>query len=174
MNQKTCRSSRDRESNVGPPTSHKFRGLCWRSAPPGVHPNTIGLYGRVVAHFGRWLSPQHVAPRQIRPPHVDRFLQQHLPRCHCPQPVVRSFPVCRGALHSFLDFLRRERWIPDPPKRAPRLRAADRLLLEFDQHLDRVQGLSVVTRRARRRYAREWLEWQFGRRRLRWSTPQAP
>jgi hypothetical protein len=98
------------------------------------------------------------------------FFQKHLPRCHCPQPVVRSFPVCRGALHGFLDFLRRERWIPVPPKRVPRLRAADRLLLEFDQHLDRVQGLAVVTRRARRRYAREWLEWQFGRRRLLWSN----
>jgi site-specific recombinase XerD len=72
---------------------------------------------------------------------------------------------------NFWDFLRRERWIPDPPKRAPRLRTTDRLVLEFDQHLDRVQGLSVVTRRARRRHAREWLEWQFGRR-LRWSTLQ--
>jgi len=44
------------------------------------------------------------------------------------------------------------------------------LLVEFDQHLDRVQGLSAVTRRARRRYAWEWLERQFGRRRLRWHS----
>jgi integrase/recombinase XerD len=89
-----------------------------------------------------------------------------LPRCHCAAPVVRNFSLCSGALHGFLDFLRLEQWIPDPPKRAPRLRAADRLLLEFDRHLDRVQGLSVLTRRARRRYAREFLDSQFGRRRL--------
>ena len=153
MDQKSCRNSRAAESNVGPQLHISFEAFAGDLRRRGYHPNTIGLYGRVVAHFGRWLSPQHVTPRQIRPPHVDRFLQQHLPRCHCPQPVVRSLPVCRGALHGFLDFLRRERWIPVPRKRVPRLRAADRLLLEFDQHLDHVQGLSVVTRRARRRYA---------------------
>jgi integrase len=32
--------------------------------------------------------------------------------------------------------------------------------------MDRVQGLSAVTRRARSRYAREFLDWKFGRRRL--------
>jgi len=172
MNQKTCRSRCDCESKVGRQLHITFEAFAGDLRRRGYHANTVGLYGRVVAHFGRWLLQQHVAPRQIRPPHVDWFLQEHLPRCHCPPPVVRSFPVCRGALHNFWDFLRRERWIPDPPKRASRLRTADRLLLEFDQHLDRVQGLAVVTRRARRRYAREWLEWQFGRRRLRWSTLQ--
>lgn len=170
MNQKPCRSSRGRDSNVGRQLHISFEAFAGDLRRRGYHPNTIGVYGRVVAHFGRWLSPQHIVPRQIRQTHVEAFLHRHLPRCHCPQPVVRSFPVCRGALHSFGDFLRRERWIPVPRKRAPRLRAADRLLLEFDQHLDRVQGLSVVTRRARRRYAREWLEWQFSRRRLRWGT----
>jgi site-specific recombinase XerD len=172
MNQQTCRSRCDCESKVGCQLHITFEAFAGDLRRRGYYPNTMGLYGRVVAHFGRWLLQQQVAPRQIRSPHIDRFLQQHLSRCHCPQPVVRSSPVCRAALHNFWDFLRRERWIPDPPKRAPRLRTADRLLLEFDQHLDRVQGLSVVTRRARRRYAREWLEWQFGRRRLRWSTLQ--
>ena len=170
MNQKSCRSSWAAESNVGPQLHISFEACAGDLRRRGYHPNTIGVYGRVLAHFGRWLSPQHVAPRQIRPPHVDRFLRKHLPRCHCPQPAIRSFALCRGALHCFLDFLRRERWIPDPPTRAPRLRAAERLLVEFDQHLDRVQGLSAVTRRARRRYAREWLERQFGRRRLRWHS----
>lgn len=172
MNQKSCRSSRAAESNVGPQLHISFEAFAGDLRRRGYHPNTMGLYGRVVAHFGRWLLPQQVTPRQIRPLHVERFLRQHLPRCHCAQPVVRSYAVCRGALHGFMDFLRRERWIPDWTQRTPRLRAADRLLLEFDQHLDRVQGLAVITRRARRRYAREWLASQFGRRRLRWSTLQ--
>lgn len=170
MNQKPCRSSRDRESNVGRQLHISFEAFAGDLRRRGYHPNTMGLYGRVVAHFGRWLSPQDIVPRQIREAHVAAFLHRHLSRCHCPQPAIRSFPLCRGALHSFLDFLRRERWIPDPPKRAPRLWAADRLLVEFDQHLDRVQGLAVVTRRARRRYAREFLDWEFGRRRLRLRT----
>jgi site-specific recombinase XerD len=42
--------------------------------------------------------------------------------------------------------------------------------LEFDQYLDAVQGLSVLTRRARRRYAREFLAEQFGGRRVQIST----
>jgi site-specific recombinase XerD len=172
MNQKPCRTRNDRDSKVGRQLHISFEAFAGDLRRRGYYPNTVGLYGRVVAHFGRWLSPQQVTPRQIRPLHVERFLRLHLPRCHCPQPVVRSLAVCRGALHVFLDFLRRERWIPDRPKRSPRLRAADRLLLEFDQHLDRVQGLAVITRRARRRYAREWLTSQFGHRRLGWSTLQ--
>jgi len=119
MNQKSCQSSRAGESNVGFQLHISFEAFAGDLRRRGYHPNTMGLYGRVVAHFGRWLSPQHVTPRQIRPTHVDR------------------------------------------------------LLLEFDQHLDRVQGLAVVTRRARQRYAREFLEWEFGRRRLRLRTLRA-
>jgi hypothetical protein len=166
MNEKLCRNVRARDASA----SREFHiisdsyacDLCRR----GYAIITIGLYCRIVAHLGRWLARRQVAPRQIRPPHVDGFLQHHLPRCHCTPPAVRNYSICRGALHGFLDFLRRERLIPDPPKRVHRLRAADRLLVELDQHLDRVQGLSALTRRARRRYAREFLEAQFGRRRL--------
>lgn len=130
----------------------------------GYAPSTVSLYRRVVEHFGQWLQRRQVALRQIRPAHGEGFLE-HLSRCHCRQPVVRSFAPCRATLHRFLEFLRRSGFIPDPPKKVPVLRAADRLLAEFDQHQERVQGLSVLTRRARQRYAREFLEAQFGRRR---------
>jgi site-specific recombinase XerD len=65
-----------------------------------------------------------------------------------------------------LVFLHRSGLVPAPLKRVPVLGAVDRLLAAFDHHMDRVQGLSVLTRRARRRYAREFLEAQFHRRRL--------
>jgi hypothetical protein len=167
MNQKLCRDACDREENAGHQVHIISEAFACDLRSRGYATSTIDLYGRIVAHFGRWLSLRQVARRQIRPHHVDGFLRQHLPRCQCVTPAVRSFPLCRGALHGFLDFLRRERWIPNPPKRAPRLRAADRLLIEFDEHLDRVHGLSVVTRQARRRYAREWLDGPFGPQRLR-------
>lgn len=166
MNQKLCRCARAREASAGYQVHIISEAFACDLRSRGYAISTIGLYGRIVAHFGRWLSQRQVAPRQIRPPHVDGFLHHHLPRCHCDPPVVRDASLCRGALHAFLDFLRRERLIPDPPRRAPRLRAAGRLLVEFDQHLDRVQGLSALTRRARRRSVREFLEAQFGRRRL--------
>jgi len=170
MNQKLCRDAWDREENAGHQVHIISEAFACDLRSRGYATSTIGLYGRIVAHFGRWLSQRQVAPRQIRPFHVDGFLQQHLPRCHCVPPVVHTLSHCRRALYGFLDFLRRWRWIPDPPKSAPCLRAADRLVVEFDQHLDRVQGLSVVTRQARRRYAREWLDGQFGRQRLRLRT----
>ena len=166
MNEKRCHNARARDASA----SCQFHIISDTYACDlrrrGYASSTIGLYCPIVAHFGRWLARRQVALRQIRPHHVDGFLQHHLPRCHCSPPVRRNFSICRGALHGFLDFLQRERLIPDPPKRVPRLLAADRLLVEFEQHLDRVQGLSALTRRARRRYAREFLEAQFGRRRL--------
>lgn len=170
MNQKPCRSACDPAENAG----HQFHIISEAFAGDlrsrGYATGTIGLYGQIVTHFGRWLSRRQINPRQIRSHHVDGFLQQHLRRCHCAPPVVRSFSICRAALHGFLDFLRRAGRIPDPPKRAPRLRASERLLIEFDEHLDRVRGLSLLTRQARRRYARELLEGQFGRRGLRLRT----
>ena len=166
MNQKLCHNARARDASA----SRQFHIISDSYACDlrrrGYAISTVGLYCRIAAHFGRWLARRQVAPRQIRPPHVDAFLRHHLPRCHCAPPAVRNHSICRGALHGFLGFLRRERLIPDPPKRVPRLRAADRLLIEFEQHLDRVQGLSALTRRARRRYAHEFLDAQFGRRRL--------
>jgi integrase/recombinase XerD len=166
MNQKPYRSACDREDNAGHQVHIISEAYACDLRSQGYATSTISLYGRIVAHFGRWLWERQVAPRQIRPPHVDGFLQRHLSRCRCNPPVVRSVPLCRRALHGFLNFLHRERLLPDPPKRAPRMRPADRLLLKFDQHLDRVQGLSVLTRRARRRYAGEFLDAQFGGRRL--------
>jgi len=142
MKQKPIRSARDDEKNTGNQFHIISEAFACDLRSRGYATSTIGLYGRIVAHFGEWLSQQQVTPQQIRLLHVDGFLQQHLPRCHCDPPVVRNFPLCRGALNGFLNFLHREQWVPDPPKTAPRLTTADRLLLEFDQHLDRVQGLS--------------------------------
>jgi integrase/recombinase XerD len=166
MNQKPFREARDGEENTGNQLHIISEAFARNLRGRGYATSTIGLYRRIVAHFGGWLSKRRVTPQRIRRPHLDRFLQRHLPRCRCDPPEVRNLAVCRGALNGFLNFLRRERWIPDPPKKVPRFTAADRLLAEFDQHLDRVQGLSVLTRRARRRYAREFLDARHGRRRL--------
>jgi len=167
MNEKLCRNVCARDASASRQFHIISDSYTCDLRRRGYAISTIGLYCRIVAHFGRWLARRQVAPRQVRPLHVDGFLQHHLPRCRCAPPAVRNYSICRGALHGFLDFLRRERLIPDPPKQVPRLRAADRLLVELDQHLDQVQGLSALTRRARRRYAREFLDAQFGRRRLR-------
>jgi site-specific recombinase XerD len=166
MNQKLCRHARAREAGAGDQVHIISEAFACDLRTRGYANSTIGTYCRIAGHFGRWLCQRQIWPKKIRPAHVEGFLRRHLSRCHCDPPVVRSTSLCRGALHRFLDFLRREQLIPDPPERAPRLKAADRLFIKFDQHLDRVQGLAALTRQARGRYAREFLEAQFGRRRL--------
>jgi hypothetical protein len=172
MNENSFRKARDGGEKTGSQLHIISEAFACDLRSRGYATSTIGVYRRIVAHFAGWLSKQRVRPRDIRSPHIDSFLRKHLPRCHCAPPVVRNFLACRGALHCFLSFLRRGRWIPRPPKTAPRFTAIDRLLVEFEQHLDRVQGLSVLTRRARGRYARELLEALFGRRRLPIETLQ--
>jgi site-specific recombinase XerD len=60
-----------------------------------------------------------------------------------------------------MDTLRRHGFGSCPRPRAVRLTAADRLVEQFDHHLDRVCGLAACTRRARQRYARQFLSWRF-------------
>ena len=166
MGKKRSRRSGVRGGNTGGQLHIIFEDFPSDLRARGYAPGTVGLYGRVAAHFGRWLQRRRLSPRQIRKAHVEAFLERHLSRCHCRGPTRKSYSLCHAALHCLLEFLRRGGLIVDPTERAPVLRAADRLVLEFDRHLDRVQGLSVLTRRARRRYATELMEARFGRRRL--------
>ena len=58
-------------------------------------------------------------------------------------------------------------YLPEPWEKIPPLTQTDRLILAFDQHLERVHGLSAATRRHRRAYAKVFLSWRFGRHDLR-------
>lgn len=130
-------------------------------------PDAVRSYSRAVEHFGRWLCENGIRPCRIVPIHICTFLKSHLPRCRCPTPRGKSFGLCRAALGRFIEFLRQSRILADHSKTRTALMGADRLILAFDQHLDRAQGLSETTRRARRRYARELLAWRFGKKPLR-------
>ena len=155
MNQTTCRSRCDCESKGERQlhiTFEAFAGDLRRCGYPPIpwacmvewwHTSDDGFCSSMSPH-GRFAHPMLIG-----------FSSSIYPDAIAFNLWSKASPVCRGALHNFWYFLRRERWIPDPPKRVPRLRTADRLLLEFDQHLDRVQGLAVVTRRARRRVGGE-------------------
>jgi integrase/recombinase XerD len=128
--------------------------------------NTIHFYVQAVEHFGRWLQQRRILVHAIREDHARRFLFQHLPRCACPIPAARSFRTCRAAIGRLMDTLHRHGFASSPKPRPLRLNATDRLLEQFDHHLDRVCGLSASTRRARQRYARRFLSWRFKRGRL--------
>jgi site-specific recombinase XerD len=136
----------------------------------GYSPSAVRSYGGVANHFGRWLCKGGIRPCRIVPIHLGTFLRSHLPRCHCPNPGCKSFGLCRAALGCFIGFLRRSCILTEEGKTRVVLTGADRLIRAFDEHLERVQGLTATTRRARRRYARELLVWRFGKKPLRMRT----
>lgn len=124
--------------------------------------NTIQQCTQAVEHFGGWLRRRGVAAKNIRADHVRRFLSQHLRHCHCPMPAANTLRTCRAAIQRLMDSLHRHGVVrpTDRPKTARQ--GVDRLLLAYDHHLDQVCGLSTSSRRARQRYARQFLAGRFG------------
>lgn len=125
--------------------------------------NTIQSYVQAVEHFGRWLRRRGVAIKAVQTDHACQFLSQHLPRCRCPIPAARTVWTCRAAIGRLMDTLHRHGFVSSPKSKPLRLNATERLLEQFDGHLDKVCGLSPSSRRARRRYARQFLAWRFKR-----------
>ena len=125
--------------------------------------NSIHFYVQAVEHFGRWLQRRRIAVPAIRKHHAHQFLSRHLPHCRCPIPAVRTLKTCRAALGRLMDTLHRHGFISTPKPKPVRLNARDRLLEQFDHHLNVICGLSASTRRTRQRYAREFLCWRFQR-----------
>jgi Phage integrase, N-terminal SAM-like domain len=125
--------------------------------------NSIQFYVQAAEHFGRWLQRRRVAVSAIQEGHVNQFLSRHLPHCRCPMPAARTLKTCRAALSRLMDTLHGHGFIPSLKPKSVRLNARDRLLEQFDHHLDAVCGLSTSTRRARQRYAGQFLSWRFKR-----------
>jgi site-specific recombinase XerD len=59
-------------------------------------------------------------------------------------------------------FLRQQQLIKPKPIEPPS--ATDRLIAQYDRHMNEVAGLAKGTRRDYRTYARQFLQWRFGRR----------
>lgn len=129
----------------------------------GYTPRGIRHHVLVVEHFGRWLEHHHIAVCRLSTVHVQEFLRSHLPRCCCRPPAPRVRPDCRAALRRLVEFLRRQKRIQEPPPTAPPQSPVDRLVGAYDEHMDRVCGLSVEIRRRRRHCARQFLRWRFAR-----------
>jgi integrase/recombinase XerD len=128
----------------------------------------IQSYGQIAEHFSRWLATQPLAVRQIDESVVERFIGSHLPRCRCPRPAPTHPRCCRAALGRLLVFLRQTKQIGEPiPAPASSI---ERLVKEYDRHLDEVAGLASATRQYRCRYAREFLLTRRVRGRTRFSN----
>ena len=82
-------------------------------------------------------------------------------------------PDCRAALRRLVEFLRSQKRIKEPKAIPAPPSPEDRLIAAYDEHMNRVCGLSGEMRRRRRHCARQFLRWRFARRVPRWDQLQA-
>ena len=115
-------------------------------------------------HFSHWMKARSLRVSAINEAVVERFLNDHLPRCRCPKPAPKSKMHYRSCLRLLLSFLRQHRGLRSKPP--GRLFGCSKLLLRYDDYLHRVAGLTEGTRDDRLRHAREFLRWRFGRGRV--------
>ena len=138
----------------------------------GYSAQVIHLSTRVARHFDYWLELRRLTLLQINQEWIRRFLQEHLPHCHCPQPSPRDLKNCRAVLNRLFRFLRSRGWCStsEPHRSSP----TNRLLARYERHMTEICGLSPATRLYRQRYAREFVDWLSRRAQLRLSRLAAP
>ncbi len=166
MNQSYFTRAFARRRIEGNPVGIIFESFVRDLRARGHTPNTIRNYVGAVEHFGTWLKLQGVSLKGIRQRHVRRFLGEHLGRCHCPKPASCALTICRPAMARLVDWLETRGLLAFSCRPRDAITAIDRLLLEFDQHLDQIRGLAHSTRQANQRVARGFLVWKFGKARL--------
>jgi integrase/recombinase XerD len=124
----------------------------------GYSRNTIHLYTQALEHFGFWRAKRHPRSQKVLTSEVAEFLNSHLSRCDCPPPAATHLKTCQSALNRFMTMLgcRKSSWQSGEDE-GP----IGTLVVNFDEHLRKLRGLSPATRFYRRRYAREFLKWRF-------------
>ncbi len=120
--------------------------------------NVIRVYLASVAHFARWLSKQDICLPSLSEAVLDRFLNEHLPICSCPEPVRRTQYELRTAVRHLLRLLETEGAIRSADERDERSTE----LAAFDAYMRDVGGLAETTRRQRRRIVGDFLAHVFG------------
>lgn len=117
-------------------------------------------YLSIAGHFSHWLSLEGIPPAALEPKLTEQFCEEHLPVCQCA--VLRGMRThVRAALAHVLVVLSTRGWLVPSP--APVQSAADKVLCAFDTYLKDTCGAAPATRRLYIRYARSFLERQFGK-----------
>lgn len=116
--------------------------------------NTVRVYVYGVAHFAHWAHRCCVDVGDLADEVVQRFVDEHLPRCTCPSPVQRCRHQVRAALRQLLITLvdagaLTSRRPPDPVKIQ---------LAHFDAHMQQARGLAETTRIRRLSVVRSLLQ----------------
>jgi hypothetical protein len=123
----------------------------------GYGTRSINVYFRCVAHFVHWFTERGVGASQITEALIDRFLDRHLPQCHCHclKRFLRVRCQVRPALRHFLAMLRSEGTCSHQPTTDSSMIATE--LRAFRRHLTEVRGLCESTCSSRLRYVQHFL-----------------
>lgn len=154
----SCVCERIRRNPLGVMLEEYVRYLFGR----GYQRMTVQSYVCAVEHFGRWLGRRSISSRVVL-----QFLKVHLPTCRCQCPAPRHKILVRAALRQFLRCVEAE--TPPLSKQPVPLLPVDAVVRDFDHFMESICGLSISTRRYRRRYAREFLIKNFGRSAVKWD-----
>lgn len=120
--------------------------------------NVIRVYLASIAHFARWLGEQRIDLSSLNTAMLDRFLNDHLPICSCPQPVRRTRHELRTAVLHLLRLLEADGAI----RPADEQDGLSKELAAFDAYMRDAAGLAETTRQQRRRIVGGFLAHVFG------------
>ncbi len=122
-------------------------------------PCVIGAYAHAVEHFTSWLSDERMEITQLQEALVVRFVEAHLPNCHCSGRPQRTKTTRRSALRHLLKALRLKGAIAPPaPQISPPIRAD---LDAFSDCMRQVCGLADNTVISRRQWVARFLQHHF-------------
>lgn len=121
--------------------------------------NTFCNYLGVVSHFAQWMHSRRVRLQSIDEALVAKFIDQHLPRCHCSGPVQRDRRTLSAALGHLLAVLRAQGAIAPVMVRS---KPVDEELRRYDAYMDHVRGLAPKTRETALRILGRLLTARFG------------
>jgi site-specific recombinase XerD len=119
---------------------------------------TARAYLYVLAHFARWIHRRRFAASDLTEALVQRFVDEHLPRCTCPPPAQRSRHQVRAALQHLLTLLETEGVAAKDHGR----NAVEDELRRFDDFMQHARGLAKNTRVQRLHIVRSFLQQTFG------------
>lgn len=115
---------------------------------------TIHEHMLCLVHLAQWMCRSGCDVSELDESAVDRFHNEHLPGCDCPEPVCRNRHALKATCSHLLRLLRDKGVIAGP---ATEDGPIEEELQGFDQYMHCVRGLAEGTRRDRIRIVRRLL-----------------
>lgn len=158
MNRAKDDTHRGHDNRSGTPLEFIDRFAIYLKKRGHTH-HTRQAYLSSAKHFYSWLKTIPWSGSEISRETVQRFLQEHLPICCCPEPVYKDTKSVKAALNQVLSMQGYDRIRPLVGVTSSYI---DAEIDRFDAYLKNICGHAEATRWYHRRHIREFLIWLFG------------